>query len=285
MLDRKEEHLAAGNRPSSVSKIKAGVAADGMLTAFDAESWGTGGAGAGAGFPLPYIYAFPNRRRKHRDVFTNAGPAARDARARTSAGVLPHRDADGRARRQGPRWTRSSSASRTCRRKRPIAMWRKYFPIARREVRLDQAPSDRRSDAGPDQARHGLRGQPVGRRRPRHQGALRDQRRRQRRHALRHAGHRRRHAHASSRWSTAETLGMPDGDGEGRDRRQQLPVQRRLGGSTTSRVGARRRSASRRARRSTRWRRAWRRRSASTPAALVAGNGRIHVEGRRRRRA
>jgi len=75
MLDRKEEHLAGGNRPSSFSKIRAGVAADGTCTAFDAETWGTGGAGVGAGFPLPYIYNFPNRRRRHRDVYTNAGPA------------------------------------------------------------------------------------------------------------------------------------------------------------------------------------------------------------------
>src|SRR5690606_11438457 len=69
LLDRKEEHLATGNRPSSTSKIRAGVSADGMLTAFDAETWGTGGAGAGSGFPLPYIYVFPNRRRRHKDVF------------------------------------------------------------------------------------------------------------------------------------------------------------------------------------------------------------------------
>ena len=73
MLDRKEEHLATGNRPSAAARIKAGVAADGMLTAFDAESWGTGGAGAAAGFPLPYIYQFPNRRRAHKDVFINTG--------------------------------------------------------------------------------------------------------------------------------------------------------------------------------------------------------------------
>lgn len=73
MLDRREEHLAAGNRPSAIAKIKAGVSADGMLTAFDAETWGTGGAGASAGFPLPYIYTFPNRRRVHTDVFINAG--------------------------------------------------------------------------------------------------------------------------------------------------------------------------------------------------------------------
>lgn len=73
MLDRREEHLAAGNRPSAHAKIKAGVSADGMLTGFDAETWGTGGAGAASGFPLPYIYTFPNRRRVHKDVYINAG--------------------------------------------------------------------------------------------------------------------------------------------------------------------------------------------------------------------
>ncbi|HTH03392.1 MAG TPA: xanthine dehydrogenase family protein molybdopterin-binding subunit [Vicinamibacterales bacterium] len=73
MLDRKEEHLATGNRPSAAARIKVGVTADGMITAFDAESWGTGGAGAAAGFPLPYIYQIPNRRRTHKDVFINTG--------------------------------------------------------------------------------------------------------------------------------------------------------------------------------------------------------------------
>ena len=73
MLDRKEEHLATGNRPSAAARIKAGISADGKVTAFDAESWGTGGAGAAAGFPLPYIYQFPNRRRTHKDVFINTG--------------------------------------------------------------------------------------------------------------------------------------------------------------------------------------------------------------------
>jgi len=72
-LDRKEEHLDSGNRPSAYAKIKAGVSADGKLTAFDAQSWGTGGAGANSNFPLPYIYNFPNRRRVHTDVFINAG--------------------------------------------------------------------------------------------------------------------------------------------------------------------------------------------------------------------
>jgi xanthine dehydrogenase YagR molybdenum-binding subunit len=72
-LDRKEEHLDTGNRPSATAKIKAGVATDGKLTAFDGASWGTGGAGAGSGFPLPYIYEFPNRKRTHKDVYINAG--------------------------------------------------------------------------------------------------------------------------------------------------------------------------------------------------------------------
>jgi xanthine dehydrogenase YagR molybdenum-binding subunit len=73
MLDRKEEHLDTGNRPSATAHIRAGVASDGALTAFEAESWGTGGAGAPSGFPLPYIYNFPNRKRVHRDVYINAG--------------------------------------------------------------------------------------------------------------------------------------------------------------------------------------------------------------------
>jgi xanthine dehydrogenase YagR molybdenum-binding subunit len=73
MLDRKEEHLATGNRPSATSKVKAGVSADGQITALEAETWGTGGAGATAGFPMPYIYQIPNRRRNHKDIFINTG--------------------------------------------------------------------------------------------------------------------------------------------------------------------------------------------------------------------
>jgi xanthine dehydrogenase YagR molybdenum-binding subunit len=73
MLDRKEEHLDTGNRPSATAHIRAGVSSDGTLTAFEADSWGTGGAGAPSGFPLPYIYNFPNRKRVHKDVYINAG--------------------------------------------------------------------------------------------------------------------------------------------------------------------------------------------------------------------
>ena len=133
MLDRKEEHLAGGNRPSSFSKVKAGVAADGTLTAFDAESWGTGGAGVGAGFPLPYIYTFPNRRRRHRDVYTNAGPA----RAMRAPGhpqgcfateTLMDELAD--KVRMDPVAFRLKNLPAEA----PNRMWRKYFPIAAEKI-------------------------------------------------------------------------------------------------------------------------------------------------------
>lgn len=59
MFERKEEHLDTGNRPSAFARVRAGVSADGELTAFDAVTWGTGGAGQVANFPLLYIYQLP----------------------------------------------------------------------------------------------------------------------------------------------------------------------------------------------------------------------------------
>src|SRR5438552_3987652 len=44
-LDRKEEHLATGNRPSAVQWIKAGATKDGKLTALHLIVHGTGGTG------------------------------------------------------------------------------------------------------------------------------------------------------------------------------------------------------------------------------------------------
>jgi xanthine dehydrogenase YagR molybdenum-binding subunit len=73
LLNRKDEHLATGNRSSAFAQVRAGALSDGTLTVFDAQTWGTGGAGGSADFPLPYIYVFPHRRRAHADVFINAG--------------------------------------------------------------------------------------------------------------------------------------------------------------------------------------------------------------------
>lgn len=129
MLDRKEEHLVSGNRPSSFSKIKAGVAADGTLTAFDAETWGTGGAGVGAGFPLPYIYVFPNRRRLHRDVYTNAGPA-RAFRAPGHPQACFHTEMLMDELADRVRMDPVEFRLKNLPPEAPNRMWRKYFPMA-----------------------------------------------------------------------------------------------------------------------------------------------------------
>ena len=101
-LDRKEEHLDTGNRPSASAKIRAGVSADGKLTAFDATELGHGRCGRGVRFPAAVHLPVPEPpARAHRRLHQR-GPAARDARAGPPAGVLPHRNPDGRARRSRP---------------------------------------------------------------------------------------------------------------------------------------------------------------------------------------
>lgn len=77
-LDRKEEHLATGNRPSSVQWIKAGATKDGKLTALHLIVHGTGGTNGGTGTsgPLKNIYACENVKTEEYDVFTNAGPSS-----------------------------------------------------------------------------------------------------------------------------------------------------------------------------------------------------------------
>jgi xanthine dehydrogenase YagR molybdenum-binding subunit len=76
-LDRKEEQLASGNRPSSVQWIKAGATRDGKLTALHLVVHGTGGTNGGTGTsgPLKNIYACENVKTEEYDVFTNAGPS------------------------------------------------------------------------------------------------------------------------------------------------------------------------------------------------------------------
>ncbi len=74
-LDRIQEHLAAGNRPSATGKIKLGATKEGKLVALIAETHGTGGARGGSNFPLPYVYAVPASARTHNEVFVNCGGA------------------------------------------------------------------------------------------------------------------------------------------------------------------------------------------------------------------
>ncbi len=78
MLDRREEHLSVGNRPSSNQKIRIGARKDGTLTAVHLVNYGSAGVGtgAGAGGPASNMYACPNILVEEADVFVNAGPAA-----------------------------------------------------------------------------------------------------------------------------------------------------------------------------------------------------------------
>jgi xanthine dehydrogenase YagR molybdenum-binding subunit len=77
MLDRREEHLAGGNRPSSDQTLTLGASQDGALTAVKLESYGTGGiaTGAGVGWAADRLYPAPSFRGAQYDVFTNASPA------------------------------------------------------------------------------------------------------------------------------------------------------------------------------------------------------------------
>jgi xanthine dehydrogenase YagR molybdenum-binding subunit len=133
ILDRKEEHLATGNRSSAFAQVRAGAAADGALTAFDAQTWGTGGAGGPADFPLPYIYVFPHRRRLHADVFINAGAQRPMRGADHPQGcfiteVVMDELAD--AIRIDPLALRMKNLPPPA----PAAMWHRYFPIGAERI-------------------------------------------------------------------------------------------------------------------------------------------------------
>jgi len=75
MLERDAELEVAGCRPSAFAKVRVGAKKDGTLTAWQSESWGTGGPGGGGAPPMPYVVNIPNQRKQHTAVATNIGPA------------------------------------------------------------------------------------------------------------------------------------------------------------------------------------------------------------------
>jgi len=76
ILDRKEDLLAAGNRPDSLNRMKVAYRRDGTVTAFEYVCHGTAGVatGAGTGSVVKNSYAFPNVKVEESDVFTHLGP-------------------------------------------------------------------------------------------------------------------------------------------------------------------------------------------------------------------
>src|SRR5207244_6634145 len=72
--ERDEEPNAAGARPSADARVKVGAKKDGMLVAWQSDSWGTGGPGGGGMPPIPYVFAVPNQRKQHTAIRNNIGP-------------------------------------------------------------------------------------------------------------------------------------------------------------------------------------------------------------------
>ena len=74
MLDRREELMIGGNRPSGFANIKVGLKQDGTISAVDAEVWGSGGQGAFRAPPIPYVFTkVPNTRLVGKGIQTNRG--------------------------------------------------------------------------------------------------------------------------------------------------------------------------------------------------------------------
>jgi xanthine dehydrogenase YagR molybdenum-binding subunit len=75
MLERDAELKVAGARPSAYARVKLGAKKDGTVTAWQSDSWGTGGPGGGGMPPIPYVFSIPNQRQQHTAIRNNIGPA------------------------------------------------------------------------------------------------------------------------------------------------------------------------------------------------------------------
>jgi xanthine dehydrogenase YagR molybdenum-binding subunit len=75
MLDRDEEQLMAGSRPSFFGNIKVAATKDGTLTGYQSETWATGGPSGRGAPPLPYVVDPKNTKTRHINISTNTGPA------------------------------------------------------------------------------------------------------------------------------------------------------------------------------------------------------------------
>jgi xanthine dehydrogenase YagR molybdenum-binding subunit len=91
MLDRDEELLLGGTRPSDFGTIKVAATKDGKITAYQSETWSTGGIGSRGAPPLPYVVEPEHSLIRHTSVETNTGPArAWRAPNHPQAAVLTH---------------------------------------------------------------------------------------------------------------------------------------------------------------------------------------------------
>ncbi|MBZ5516836.1 MAG: xanthine dehydrogenase family protein molybdopterin-binding subunit, partial [Acidobacteriia bacterium] len=75
MLERDGELSVAGTRPSHFAKVRVAAKKDGTITAWESDSWSTGGPAGSGKPPIPYVLNIPNQVTRHTSVATNTGPA------------------------------------------------------------------------------------------------------------------------------------------------------------------------------------------------------------------
>jgi xanthine dehydrogenase YagR molybdenum-binding subunit len=74
MLERDQELMVAGHRPSAYADVRIGVTNDGNVIAWESSAWGSGGTGSAGRLQLPYVFgAVPNMKVSQGTVRTNRG--------------------------------------------------------------------------------------------------------------------------------------------------------------------------------------------------------------------
>ncbi|MHC4401831.1 MAG: xanthine dehydrogenase family protein molybdopterin-binding subunit, partial [Planctomycetota bacterium] len=74
-LERDQELMIAGHRPSAYAEVKIGAKKDGTVVAWESKSWGSGGMGRFGAPDLPYVFSIPNRRTASQGISINRGSA------------------------------------------------------------------------------------------------------------------------------------------------------------------------------------------------------------------
>ena len=96
MLERDQELLVAGARPSIHARVRAGAKRDGTLTAWSSQAWGTGGITSRGSVNLPYIFQVPNPPVQLLQGLHQHRSCSCLARAPASPDVLDHHGGIGR---------------------------------------------------------------------------------------------------------------------------------------------------------------------------------------------
>ncbi len=74
MLERDQDQMIAGHRPSAYGKVKVGVKKDGSIVAWDSDVWGSGGQQTFRMPPVPYCFTeIANYKTLGRNIPTNRG--------------------------------------------------------------------------------------------------------------------------------------------------------------------------------------------------------------------